>query len=442
MSTAPTESAPPTEPSKESTLLTVVHQSGLEPESQQRLISSFQPLFEQAEKWRQAVASINVTDVSQTAEMRMARATRLALKEIRVKADKQRKALKEDVVRRGKAIDGVYNTLEYLIAPLEDHLKAQEEFAERKEAERLAALKIQREDLLKPYGVDTSVYLLDKMSDETFSNLLASTKAAHEAKVEAARKVEADRLAAEAARIAEDARIRAENERLKAEAEERARQAAEKAEADRIAREKAEAEAKAEADRREVLRLKREGILKPYEVDTTFLKLGDMTQDQFDALLDGSRVAFEQLQAQRAAQAEERRLAQERLAKERADREAAEAAAKAAQEAADRKAADEKAAREKAEADLAAAQKAEKDRQEAENRVWRQEEAAKRALEAAPDVEKVKEFAKAVRALTVPTLSTPEGKAFAQKLTGQIDRFAKWVDGEAVKLTPPETPAF
>jgi len=267
--------------SNQSQLVTIVESSGLEPESANGLKLAFAPLFEQAEHWRQQVATIKVTDVSQVREMKLARESRLALREIRIKADKTRKALKEDSLRRGKAIDGCYNVLEFLITPLEKALLDQEQFAERKEAARKAAIKAEREAAMLPYSPDLAAFNFEEMAEATFAALLAQTKAAHEAKIEAARKAEEDRIAREKAEAAERERIRQENERLKREADEREKQMRaerEKAERERKAaeeaarkereaieakakaeREKAEAEARKEREAREKLeREKRE----------------------------------------------------------------------------------------------------------------------------------------------------------------------------------------
>lgn len=421
------QSAPP----EESQLLTVVHQSGLEPESQQRLIASFQPLFEQAEKWRQQVATIKVTDVSQVREMKMARESRLALREIRVKAEKARKALKEDVLRRGKAIDGIYNTLEFLIAPLEKSLLEQEQFAQRKEDERIAKVKAEREELLKPYGIDVSLFQLGLMPDEAWANLLDGTRLSHEAKQEVARKAEVARIEAENARLAEEKRIRDENARLIAEKAER--EAAEKA-----AREKADAEAKAAQARRNALKIEREVSLAPYEVDTTFIPLGDMEDDKFKVLLTNSKAGFEMLVRQRREAAEKAET--DRQSKIKADAEAKVAAERAAKEKSDLEA---KAAADKAEKDRLAKQLADAearaakdkaDREKAEaGRIAAEKSAAKKAA-AAPDKDKLGVLARSIRGIPMPKMATPEGQAIVTEIESQAKKFADWIEKKARAL--------
>jgi hypothetical protein len=186
-----------------------------------------------------------------------ARTLRLELKAIRVAAEKTRKEQKEDSLRRGKAIDGIYNVLEYELAPVENAMEEIEKAEERREAARIAALKADRSAQLAPYA-DATFYDLGNMPAPQWEQLLAGAKAAHEAKIAAAAKAEADRIAAELAakeaqakreadEAAERERMRAENERLaKVAAEERA--AREEAER-KATQERAALEAKAKAER-------------------------------------------------------------------------------------------------------------------------------------------------------------------------------------------------
>ena len=119
-------------------LVKVVETSGVEPQTATTLKESFLPFFEQAEEWKRKAEALVVTDATQVHDMKMARTARLALKEIRVNADKKRKELKEDSLRYGKAVQGVYNVIEFLIAPIEKHLQEQEDFVAIAEAERKA----------------------------------------------------------------------------------------------------------------------------------------------------------------------------------------------------------------------------------------------------------------------------------------------------------------
>lgn len=285
----------------EDRLAVVVSETGLQGPNAESLLLAFRPFFGKAQALVEAAAAINVTDATQVTEMKNARASRLALRAVRVEVEAARKTMKEDSLRTGRAIDGMANVLKFLIEPAENRLEEMEKFAERKEAERKAALKSGREDLLRPFGIDTSAYMLGEMKQETFAELLNATRVAHEAKVAAAQKAEVERIAAEAARTAEEKRVRDENERLRQEAV--AAEAARKAE-----REKLEAEARKEREKAEAER----------------------------------RAAEAKAAAERAAA--DKKLAEERAAREKLERDAAaarakEEAARKAQIAAEKKAA-------------------------------------------------------------------------------------------------------
>jgi len=234
--------------------------------------AGFKSAFEQAEKWRNQALAIKVTSLDQKAEMKMARTMRLELRDIRVNGEKTHKAMKADYLLAGKAIDGVKNLLLAAIVPLERHLEEQEQYGERlAEAERLR-IKTEREAALAPFlGEGQPVPMLEVMSGEQWDGYLADAKLLHTAKIELARKAEAERIAKEQAEAAERERLRIDNERLRAEAiaaEAKAkaeRQAEEKAqrEAAEVARKEREAiEAKAKAERqaaeKEIARIKAE----------------------------------------------------------------------------------------------------------------------------------------------------------------------------------------
>jgi hypothetical protein len=191
-----------------SELAVVIRENQIEAADAQSLLTAFQPSFMAAKELVGQASGVIVTDATQVSEIKASRALRLKLREVRVEAEKTRKKLKEDSLRRGKAIDGMNNILLMLVKPTEDRLEEQEKFAERKEAERKAALKHSREELLAPFGVDATFYNLAEMPEATFAQLLDSSRLAHEAKLEAARKAEADRIAARAAKEAEEKEVR------------------------------------------------------------------------------------------------------------------------------------------------------------------------------------------------------------------------------------------
>ena len=318
----------------------VVTQSGIEPDGALVLKNAFSPFLAQAEEWRVKVAT--VTDPL------VARASRLTLKSIRVEAEKTRKKLKEDSVRRGKAIDGLYNVIEFVIAPLEKTLSDIETAAERAEAARRAALVADRTAKLSALGFDSFGMALADYSDERFAQLVETATLAHKAKLEAAAKAEAERVAAEKAA----AEARAAKEKADAEERERVR-----IENERLKKEAAERE---EAARQERLRL------------------------QAIAEVERQKAESARKEAEKAA-----KIAAEKAAKEKA---ASEAKLRAERE-----------ARAKLEAEAEAARKKEEKRKAGELA-----EIARAA--AAPDREKLHALAELLRTIERPEASTRAGK--------------------------------
>lgn len=202
----------------ETSLVEIVEQNGLEKTQAQTILDQFSGFFEQAKTLEEEARSIVVTDESQVEDMKRARVARLTLKDIRVNAEKVRKALKEDSLRKGKAIDGIANVIKALVVPIEEYLESQERFAEFRETERKEKKLAERVSLLQQYVPDTNMYNLKEMSDDGFEQLLVSSKAAREAQIAAEEKAERDRLAKEKAEREENERIRIENEKLRADA--------------------------------------------------------------------------------------------------------------------------------------------------------------------------------------------------------------------------------
>ena len=276
--------------------------SELDIDAADNLRSSFDVLFAKAAEWIKRANEIRVTSSGQTREMKLARESRLALKDIRVEAEKTRKALKEDSLRWGRAIDGMCNVLKGLVEPIEAYLLEQETFAEREEEKKRAALRVERFQVLDSYGADTTVYGdLGTFTEEQWTNVAETARVQRDARVEAERvaavaREEADRVAiaereAVAKRMAEqeaeNARLRAESAKkdreLRVEREKRA--AVENAEAARIAKEKklaADEEALLMAPDREKLRAF-EASLRALVVPVLTSRHGRMAQKKLQA---------------------------------------------------------------------------------------------------------------------------------------------------------------
>jgi len=366
----------------DSKLVVYAKQTGLEKASTETLVEAFRPIFAKARTAINSARGVaeSVKDATCVTEIRKSRACRLALRAVRLESDATRKKHKEHALLYGRAVDGFHNILLADLAPVESSLQEAEDIAERAEAARKAALKIARENELRPL-MDTPILGdISELTEEAYAKMLGDAKLLRQAKIDAAAKAEADRKAKEEAERADRERIAAENAKLKAEAEEAKRLA-------EIERKRIEAE---------------------------------RDQERQAAELERKRIEAERAEEKRKAEAEAARLAA--IAKK--EREAIEA--KARDEA-------EKAAKEAArlKAELAAKEEA-----EAEQERQRVEEAKQAALAtkraaAAPDKAKLKAFAATVRALAAP----PFGDAMLSvAVSDQIESWAKWVEAQIARM--------
>lgn len=149
-----------------------------------------------------------------------AKRLRLDIAKVRTSAEKARKDEKEAYLKAGKAIDGIANILKFAVSEKEDKLEKIEKHFELLEEKRRAELESSRISTLIEFGIDGTQMKLGEMQDDVWSNYLAGTKLNHEAKKEAEKKAEEERLAKAKAEEEEKERIRLENENLKKEAEE------------------------------------------------------------------------------------------------------------------------------------------------------------------------------------------------------------------------------
>jgi len=371
--------------------LVPITDNSLPPSLLSNIETGFREAFAKAQEWREKALAIRVTSIDQKAEMQMARIARIELKNIRVAAEKTRKALKEDSLRMGKAIDGVNNLLLAAIEPLERHLEEQEQFAERLKAAEKARILTERTEAIAPYVTEgQAMPPLDSMTDEQWAAYLEDTKLLHTAKIEAAQRAEAERIAREQAEAAERERVRLENEKLKKEAAEREAQM--KAEREAAAKAQAELEAKARAEREAATK----------------------------------KAAEAEAKAKAEREAIEAKAKAEREAAEKAQREAAEKARKEREDI-EAKARAERIERERLEAEIAAKKAAEEAAQ-----AKAAAEAAKAAR--APDKAKVKGIAATVRAISFPSVSTPEAEKVLADIQAKAESFAKWIETQAATL--------
>ena len=312
-------------------------------------------------------------------EPHAARTMRLKTKACRVVAEKKRKELKADSLRRGKAIDGFSRIFVYQAKAIEDKMEAIEKAEELREAARKQALLDVRLVELSPYVEDASVYNLGDMTDLAWTQCLVGAVAAHEAIIEAERKAEEQRKADELARIKREKEEAKERERIRKENERLAK------ELEKERKERAAAEAKVAAEREEAER----------------------------------KVAAEvkaREEAEQKAQAERDRLAAIERAKQ------VEIVEKAAADQA------------KLQRQIDANREVRLKEEAANANRLKDERAATEKEAAAPDREKLVALAEAVRSLPMPSLKTSDGAELVLRITDQAEKFAAWIEGEAGNL--------
>lgn len=240
-------------------LITIVKESGLEGTKAQFILDNFQDYFKVAAEWEVKAKTLVVTRPDQKTEMEIARTGRLFLREKRIAIENSRKKLKEDVLREGKAIDGIANVLKALIEPIEKYLDEQEHFVEREEEKKAALHRAevekrmaeeesarQKAEVEKAEKLQLENEKLRKQNEAAKAKLDAERQKAREAQEKAdSEKREALRKAdAERAKIEEKARL--EREKAETEKKKTAQVAQKKLDEERAEKERLEALLKAQ----------------------------------------------------------------------------------------------------------------------------------------------------------------------------------------------------
>lgn len=199
---------------KPNELQVVVQESGIEPQKQNKIVEALGQFFNKVPEWEQMISGIIITDPSEVGKMKMAREARLSLQKTRTAAKKfvedkrdEVKARMANDVLEDKLWLKLFQIMEATFKNLEGKAEEKEKFAERWEAQNKERLRAERTALLSPYVEDVTIYPLGDFNEESFKNLLAGQKLAHEAKIEAHRKAEEERIAKEKAEEEEEKRI-------------------------------------------------------------------------------------------------------------------------------------------------------------------------------------------------------------------------------------------
>lgn len=229
---------------------------GIDESKAQQIKECFDPMVQMLTRFEGAYDEVVKKDISPDV-CAQAKRLRLDISKVRIEADKVRKAQKEQYLRAGNAIQGVYNILRYAVEDKENRLKKIETHYERIEQERKAKLQDERSREIEQYG-DFPGVDFGSMTDDVWNNFLLGAKSSYQARVEAERKAEEDRIKAEKEaerrrKEAEKKRIEEARQKAKEEAEKRAQAEAERKEREyqqALERERREAERKAAEEKR------------------------------------------------------------------------------------------------------------------------------------------------------------------------------------------------
>lgn len=392
-----------------SELSVIIEQQGVSQTTMQQLAEAFGAPFEEAGEIITELydrgedgtltlkqSALRVTDVNDKQGMATAREQRMVLKRVRTGVESKRKELKEDYLRAGQAIDKTARYIRDTIAPAEEYLEAQEKFAENIAKEQAARIKAERINQIVELGGNPDLFNLDMITDEMFSQVIVSLQADKDRR-EALEREQAEAEERERkAKEEEEKRIREENARLKAEAEAREAKEREEREA-REAKEREEAAAR-QAEERRINTIVSDFMMLTYSITT--IEMADhrlraledkasalAPEDRENSVVSGAIAKTKAiiLEIKAAIQERERKKEEDRIALEEANRKAAE------------------------------------------------EEAARKAA-AAPDREKLEQFAKSLNAIEYPVLSTEEAKKVLAEAQAKIQAIASDVQTKGATL--------
>lgn len=243
-------------------------------EQQAQLFADFS---EKLAPYKEAAKSFLSLEYPTAEDIKRAKELRLRVVKIRTAAADAHKQAKADALAYGRALDNAKNTITEDCNSVEVIFEAVEKAAQRREAERVAALIAQRREALGEYATPSDT-LLAGFSEEEFDDYLDGVKAKWDRAQEQAREQEAARIAAEKAERERIEAQRQENEDLKAEA-------ALRAETLRKA-EQAQAEARAAVERAE-----REANEAKEQADAQAQKIAEMQRIEAERIAEQKRIA-------------------------------------------------------------------------------------------------------------------------------------------------------
>lgn len=392
---------------------------GLQETEAQNLQQSLGPTIQERDILVNMYEQVIVLDIEDLKTSKQARDLRLKIKQNRTQGiDKWHKVSKEFFLRGGQFVDAIKRKEVFVNEQMETRLEEIEKYAENKEKERKEALHAERIALISKFVEDTTAMNFRDMPQDVFDAYLSSAKAKHEAKLEADRKAEEERL---------------------------------------------------EIERREKLRDERKEKLLDYWTLLTseqkLLNYGTMPENDFYEII----ALCKQLKAEQDAENERIRLDNIRLEKERKEaeerervaREKADQERKAMEESqrkereqleAEKRAIEEQARKERAEAETkiraeqeterralqekariaeAEQKRLEQEQQEREAAILAQKEAeikAKNDAEKAEDSVKFDALIQAIKGIQMPNVTNEKSKRTIESVRGLLDKVCSYIE--------------
>ena len=178
----------------------VVKNSNLPVQEADEIKKSYLPFLNQLTETQSQAAKINFENPTELDE-NIAHELRMRTVKIRTGAEKLKEERKKMYLLRGNLEQASFNLIASSCKIIEEAFFNVEKAREIAEKKRKEELRRDRSEKLSPYIEDVALYPLGEMSEEQFSNLYSTLRAAHERQIEEERKAESERqrIAAEKA---------------------------------------------------------------------------------------------------------------------------------------------------------------------------------------------------------------------------------------------------
>ncbi|MES2706102.1 MAG: hypothetical protein V4726_05800 [Verrucomicrobiota bacterium] len=170
------------------------------------------------ESLRRTAETLNVTDITDLAGQKLARETRLQIRQIRIASDKKREGMVDGMTKEVRRINAGFKEIWDGATRLEKRLQEQEDFIEIETARLEDERRTARSNEIRPYLTSFPAVDLGKITEDEYQAVLSDARDLRELKLAREAKEKADRLAKEKEEADQRERDRLENDRLRDEA--------------------------------------------------------------------------------------------------------------------------------------------------------------------------------------------------------------------------------